>query len=131
ELEIQRVPELESRVELVASVPLEAAARCGGVDEAALGERPRREDIGGELAERAAQEARLGRDEAELVTALPHLGRQQVGERAAQHRLRLAASDQLVAGKGERELYEPVVEERHARLDAVRHRVAVLVPEEL
>ena len=73
----------------------------------------------------------LRRDEAELVDPVAHDRRQQVAERAAEDVLRPAAADQLAAGEREDQLDEAVVEERHARLDRVRHRVAVLVAQEL
>src|SRR5207247_6703414 len=61
----------------------------------------------------------------------PNDGRDEVAERAPEHVLRPAAPDQLAAGEREAKLDEPVVEEGHAGLDRVRHRVPVLIAEEL
>src|SRR5947207_336001 len=89
------------------------------------------EHVRGELAEPAAEPALLRRDEAELVAPLAHRRRQQIAERAPQHRLRLPAADELTARKREAELDEPVVQERHAGLERVGHRVPVLVTQQL
>ena len=62
----------------------------------------RGEHVGGELAERPAQPARLRRDEAELVDAVADRRRKQVAERAAEDDLRPAAVDQLAPRRARR-----------------------------
>src|SRR5262245_1277838 len=66
QLEVQRAPELETGLERAVAVVGEAPLRGGRVDEPALRERSRREDVGRDLAERAAEEARGRRDETEF-----------------------------------------------------------------
>src|SRR5919106_2535329 len=65
ELDAERAPELEACGSRAGAVAREAPARRVGVDEAALGEHPRRENLLGDLAEAAPQPRRLGGDEAE------------------------------------------------------------------
>src|SRR5438128_4189376 len=98
ELEVEGAPELEAGVQLAAPVLLEPRARRGRVDPAALAERLRGEDVRRELAERAAQEAVLRGDEAELVHPVADDRWEQVAEGAPEDRLRAAAIDQLAAG---------------------------------
>src|SRR4029077_4981176 len=108
-----------ARVQLAGAVLRESLLRGCDVDEAALAEALRREHLGRELTEAPPQEAGLRRDEAELVAPVADDRREQGGERAPQHRIRLAAADQLAAVEREGELDEPVVEERDARLERV------------
>src|SRR5262249_28866679 len=127
----ERPPDLHACVELAAPVPIESTGRGRRVDEAALSKGAGRECVGRQCTELAAQEARLGRDESELVAPIAHLGRQQVGDGAAKNSLRLTAADQLATWKREGELDEAVVEEWDTRLERVRHRVPILVAQQL
>src|SRR5438876_1186733 len=127
ELEVKCAPELHPRLQAAAPVPLEPAPRRSGVDEAAVSKRARPEDVRRELAKAAAQPEPLRRDEAELVAPLADDRRQQVSQGTPEHGLRPPAADELAPRQREAQLDEPVVEERHPRLERVRHRVAVLV----
>src|SRR5207244_6558549 len=108
ELQVERATQLHPRLELAAAVALEPPPGGGRVDEPALGEGARREEVGRELAEPAAQPTLLGRHEAELVAALPHDRGEQVAEGPPQHRLRPSAADELAPGQREAELHQPV-----------------------
>src|SRR5262249_54554280 len=88
QLDVQGAPDRAAGGDLAGAVAPQQVARRGDVDEAAVGERLRGEDVLGELADSAAQPARLGGHEAELVGAVAHHGRKHVGKRAPKHGLR-------------------------------------------
>ena len=112
-------------------MPPQPLERLVAVDESALAELGRGEHLRGEVAERAAQETLLGRDEAELVSPVANLRRQQVGERSAEHDFVLPCSYSWRGSRPYSELDQPVVEERDAAFERMGHRVPVLVAEEL
>ena len=60
------------------AMSIQAPPRGGDVDETAIAERLRCEDVPSEVSERAVEKALLWRDEAELVAPGAHLGRKKV-----------------------------------------------------
>src|SRR5262245_20554278 len=84
-----------------------------------------------QLAEGTPPEPHVGgRLESHLVAPRAHRVGDAIGERAPQDRLGGAAVELLVVGQRERQLDEPVVEERQARLDGEGHAVAILVAQQ-
>ena len=101
------------------------------VDEATLATGTVCENFLRKRSERSAQPARLRGGKSHLVGPRQHSRRKKIGERLAEDHLRAALVDEVSRLQREHQLDEPIVEKRQASLDRVRHRVAILVPEQL
>src|SRR5207249_4795911 len=101
-------------------------SRAGGVEETGKPLQRRFDSVLNCALERAAEPDFFRRRETELVPAPTYFLWQQAGHGAAQYSFRVAAHDLVVVSEGQAEFHQAMVDERHPRLDRMRHRIPVL-----